>query len=65
MIWANLRGAGRQDDPQGLDERFGPQAAEFLQMLLDHSVSELIASEPIAITVLRRFSRLRSTTARW
>lgn len=44
-----------QISPQGLDERFKPAAAAFLQRLLDVAIQELIAAEPVAIPILQRF----------
>lgn len=40
---------------QGLDQRFTPQAAELLKEVLSAAVAEVIAAEPVAIPVLRRF----------
>jgi hypothetical protein len=42
--------------PQGLDQRFTPEAASFLKQLLDEAVCTLIAAEPVAIPVLQRFN---------
>lgn len=42
--------------PQGLDQRFSASAAQCLQKVLEAAVSEIIASEPVAIPVLQRFN---------
>lgn len=41
--------------PQGLEDRFSPQAAELLKQLLQRATQHLIAVEPVAIPVLQRF----------
>ena len=41
---------------EGLDDRFTPQAAAFLEHLLNVAVGQVIAAEPVAIPVLQRFS---------
>ena len=41
--------------PQGLEDRFSPQAAELLKQLLQQATQHLIAVEPVAIPVLQRF----------
>jgi hypothetical protein len=40
---------------QGLDQRFGPQAADCLQRVLQEAVSRVIAADPVATRVLQRF----------
>jgi hypothetical protein len=42
--------------PQGLDKRFTPDAAKFLQGILESAVSTAIAAEPVAIPILQRFN---------
>jgi len=42
--------------PQGLDKRFTPDAAKFLQEILESAVSTVIAAEPVAIPILQRFN---------
>ena len=42
--------------PQGLDDRFTPQGADFLRQMLEAGMKEVIANEPVAIDVLRRFN---------
>jgi hypothetical protein len=42
--------------PQSLDERFTPQAADFLRRLLLDAVSHVVAAQPTAVHLLRRFS---------
>lgn len=41
---------------QGLDQRFTPEAAALLKDVLDAALGEVIAAEPVAIPVLRRFN---------
>jgi hypothetical protein len=41
---------------QGLDQRFGPQAAAFLERLLQDAVLRVVHSDPAAIPLLQRFS---------
>ncbi len=41
--------------PQGLDERFTYQAADFLKLILEDTVSTLISADPVAISILQRF----------
>jgi len=41
---------------QGLDKRFTPDAAKFLQEILETAVSTVIAAEPVAIPILQRFN---------
>ena len=56
---------GLQITPQAIAERFSPKAADFLKSLLSHSVEQVIAAEPVAIELLKRFSAvslLDSTT---
>jgi len=42
--------------PQGLDQRFGPKAAATLERVLSAAVTQVIAAQPVAIPLLRRFS---------
>ena len=41
--------------PQGLENRFNPQAAELLKQLLQRATQHLIAVDPVAIPLLQRF----------
>lgn len=41
--------------PQGLADRFSPQAADLLKQLLQRATQHLIAVDPVAIPVLQRF----------
>jgi hypothetical protein len=41
--------------PQGLDQRFGPRAADCLQRVLQEAVSRVIATNPVATQILQRF----------
>jgi len=41
--------------PQGLDQRFGRAAADYLKAVLDTAVEAVLATEPVAIPLLRRF----------
>jgi len=40
----------------GLDQRFGPEAVVLLRQVLEAAVEEIIAAEPVAIPLLRRFN---------
>ncbi len=40
---------GVKISPQGFDDRFTPQAAAFLEQLLDAAVGQVIAAEPVTI----------------
>ena len=42
--------------PQGLDKRFTPDAANFLQKVLESAVVTTVESEPVAIPILLRFN---------
>ena len=42
--------------PQGLDQRFTEAASDLLKGVLDQAVQEVIASDPVAIPLLQRFS---------
>ncbi len=42
--------------PQGLDQRFGPRAANFLLALLNDAVRRVITADPVAIPILQRFA---------
>ena len=41
---------------QALDQRFTPQAAACLQEVLAHAVTQVVASEPLALPLLNRFT---------
>jgi hypothetical protein len=41
--------------PQGMDQRFGPAAADLLHACLDAVVAQVITADPDAVGVLRRF----------
>lgn len=42
--------------PQGLDQRFTPDAAACLRQVLQTAVQEAIAADPVAIPILQRFN---------
>lgn len=42
--------------PQGLDKRFTPDAASFLQNVLETAITNIIESQPVAIPILQRFN---------
>jgi hypothetical protein len=42
--------------PQGLDQRFSPRAAAWLEAVLDAAVQAVLATEPVAIPLLARFA---------
>ena len=41
--------------PQGLEQRFSPQAADFLLRLLQEAVTQVVTADPVAIPILQRF----------
>jgi hypothetical protein len=41
--------------PQAIDQRFTPQAADFLQRVLRGAVQQVIAAEPLLLPLLRKF----------
>lgn len=47
---------GVEISPQAIDERFTPAAARFLGSVLERAMSTVIASEPVAIPLLTRFT---------
>jgi hypothetical protein len=47
---------GEPISPQGLEQRFTPQAAKYLQGILEAAVQEMIAANPVSIPILARFS---------
>jgi hypothetical protein len=47
---------GVQITPQGLDERFTPEAAQCLQQVLEAGLQQLVADEPVALPLLERFN---------
>lgn len=48
-------GLGVNISPQGLDQRFTPQAAECLQQVLGDAVMRVITADPVAVPILQRF----------
>jgi hypothetical protein len=40
---------------QGIDQRFTPEAAAFMESLLQETIAEVVSAEPSAVEVLRRF----------
>jgi hypothetical protein len=48
-------GLGTAITPQGLDERFRPAAAHFLERLLACAMSHVVAADPVTIPLLQRF----------
>jgi hypothetical protein len=51
---AAKRGAGVS--PQGLAQRFGEPAARLLERVLSAAIEQVIAAEPVAVPLLRRFT---------
>ena len=49
-------GIGLVISPQGLDERFTLEAANLMKQVLEESVQEMIAANPVAIPILERFN---------
>jgi hypothetical protein len=41
--------------PQGLDKRFTSEAAEFVKLILEDTVSTLISADPVSISILQHF----------
>src|SRR5438132_205563 len=41
---------------QGLDQRFGPRAADLLQQVLHDAVVRVISTDPVVVPVLQRFA---------
>jgi hypothetical protein len=53
--------------PQALDERFTPQAAELLRLVLQAGIQAMITAEPVSLAILERFTEvvvLDSSTVR-
>jgi hypothetical protein len=48
-------GLGTSITPQGLDERFHPAAARFLEDLLASAMTQLVTADPVTIPLLQRF----------
>lgn len=42
--------------PQGLEQRFTPAAAHFLQRLLETAITQVVAADPVAIPLFQRFA---------
>lgn len=51
--------AGLQISRQGIDQRYSPEAAAVLRRVLETSVQQMIAANPVNLPVLRRFSAVR------
>src|SRR5262249_20580726 len=49
-------GLGAPVTPQGLDERFHPAAARFLERLLASAMTQLVTAGPVTIPLLQRFA---------
>ena len=49
-------GVGVPSTPQGLNKRFGPEAAALLEWVLSRALEEVISAEPVAIPLLQRFA---------
>lgn len=47
---------GLEITPQGLDQRFTPEAGQFLEGLLAETVTALFAADPVAVPLLQRFN---------
>ena len=47
---------GVEITPQGLDQRFTQAASDMLKGVLDQAIQEVIASDPVAIPLLQRFT---------
>jgi hypothetical protein len=44
--------------PQGLDQRFGPEAAALLEWVLNRTLGEMICADPVTIPLLQRFHQV-------
>jgi hypothetical protein len=42
--------------PQGVDQRFGPEAAALLERVLHEAVIQVISADPVAVPLLQRFA---------
>lgn len=42
--------------PQGVDQRFGPEAAALLERVLHEAVVQVISTDPVAVPLLQRFA---------
>lgn len=51
--------------PQALDERFTPPAAEFCRRLLGEAVRQVVAAQPTAVALLRRFTGVYLHDSSW
>jgi len=49
-------GLGTSITPQGLDERFHPAAARFLERLLASAMTQLVTADPVTIPLRQRFA---------
>jgi hypothetical protein len=47
---------GVEISPQGLDQRFTPEAAAFMEKVLEAGVREVIRAEPVPVPILQRFN---------
>jgi Transposase DDE domain len=44
--------------PQALDERFTPQAAELLRVVLQASIQAMLTADPVSLAILNRFTEV-------
>jgi Transposase DDE domain len=44
--------------PQSLEERFTPEAAELLRRVLEASILAVVTADPVAVTILNRFTEV-------
>src|SRR5713226_4098648 len=57
MVLAQTAGTvGVSISPQGLDQRFTPQAAECVLEVLQAAVARVLTADPVAIPILQRFA---------
>lgn len=47
---------GLEITPQGLEQRFTKEAADFMESMLEKTVSQVVTSSPVAIPILQRFN---------
>lgn len=56
---AAVSSCGSPVSVSGLDQRFTPRAADFLQALLERAVQTVVETDPVAIPLLQRFGHVQ------
>ena len=62
---ATAAAVGVESTPQALEQRFTPEAAEMLKLVLDAAVEQVIAVDPLAVPLLERFNGVYVQDSRW